>query len=249
MVLEKINPESFAVKYDIPSQQIYQTALQNFSLVKAVDLRKQSAEKGVLVAKGGLFPTLSFNGSASTNYSTVASRDIFINTTDFTSTDYVTVNNTQYPLVYKVDNYNTEKINYGSQLSNNLFTSFSLNLRIPIFNSLQQRNRIKLAKISLKNNELVASTTKTELQQSIEQAYINMGSAADRYKTLLEQVAAFTESFRAADIRFNSGVGNSIDYLTAKNNLDRAALNLVMAKYDFVLRTKVLDYYQGLPLW
>jgi outer membrane protein len=76
-----------------------------------------------------------------------------------------------------------------------------------------------------------------------------MNTAADRYKTLLEQVAAFNESFVAAEIRFNAGVGNSIDYLTARNNFDRANINLINARYDFVLRTKVLDYYQGKQLW
>jgi len=66
---------------------------------------------------------------------------------------------------------------------------------------------------------------------------------------LLEQVDAYTESFRAAEIRFNNGVGTPVDYLTAKNNLDRANINLITAKYDYVLRTKILDYYQGKQLW
>ncbi|HYM95366.1 MAG TPA: TolC family protein, partial [Chitinophagaceae bacterium] len=74
-------------------------------------------------------------------------------------------------------------------------------------------------------------------------------SASDRYKAILDQVAAYTESFSAAEIRFNSGVGTPVDYLTAKNNLDRANINLINAKYDFVLRTKILDYYEGKKLW
>lgn len=249
MELERLGAESFAGKYEDAPDKIYETALQQLSLVKAVDLRKQSAEKGVKVAKGELFPTLSLNGSANTNYSNAARQDIFINTTAVTSTDYVTVNNTQYPVIKKVSNYNSEKILYGKQLNNNLFSSVSLNLRIPIFNSLQARNRVKLAQITLKNNDLVAKTTKTQLQQAIDQAYINMTTASERYKTLLEQVAAFTESFRVAEIRFNAGVGNPIDYLTAKNNLDRANINLINAKYDFVLRVKILDYYEGKSLW
>jgi outer membrane protein len=65
----------------------------------------------------------------------------------------------------------------------------------------------------------------------------------------LEQKAAFEESFRAAEARFNEGVGTTIDYLTARNNLDRATINLIAARYDYVLRTRVLDYYQGKPLW
>jgi outer membrane protein len=56
-------------------------------------------------------------------------------------------------------------------------------------------------------------------------------------------VAAFAESFRAAEVRFNAGVGNSIDYMLAKNNLDRANLSLIMTRYDFLLRRQILDYY------
>ncbi|HKZ64888.1 MAG TPA: TolC family protein, partial [Chitinophagaceae bacterium] len=213
------------------------------------ELRKQSAAKAIKVARGQLFPTLSLNGSAYTSYSSVAMQSQYINTTDETSSDYVIVNGNQLPVIYKQDNFNTSKINYKDQLNNNLYTSFGFNLRIPIFNSLQQRNRVKQSKINYKSTELSANTTKTQLGQAIDQAYINMNTAADRYKTILEQVNAFEESFRAAGIRFNSGVGNSIDYLTAKNNLDKANINLIIAKYDYVLRTKILDYYQGKQLW
>jgi outer membrane protein len=87
------------------------------------------------------------------------------------------------------------------------------------------------------------------LQQAIEQAYIDMTTASERYKILLDQVNAYTESFRAAENRFTAGVGNSIDYLIAKNNLDNATISLIYAKYDYVLRTKILDYYKGVKLW
>jgi outer membrane protein len=76
-----------------------------------------------------------------------------------------------------------------------------------------------------------------------------MNTAADRYKTILLQVDAFNESFRGAEVRFQQGVGNSIDYLITKNSLDRANISLIIARYDFVLRTKILDYYQGKPLF
>jgi outer membrane protein len=87
------------------------------------------------------------------------------------------------------------------------------------------------------------------LQQSIERAYVNVTSSADKYKLLQNQVAAFAESFRTAEIRFNAGAITSVDYLIAKNNLNRAQNNLIIAKYDFVLREKVLDYYGGKALW
>ena len=72
-----------------------------------------------------------------------------------------------------------------------------------------------------------------------------MTTAWNRYKVLGEQVAAFEESFRAAEIRFNLGAMNSVEYLIVKNNLDRANINFTTARYDYLLRTRVLDFYQG----
>lgn len=247
--LERLNVADYATLYEADPSKIYQQALQQFAQVKAVDLRTQSAEKGVKVARGQLFPTLGFNGNAGTNYSSVATRDVLLGTSDVASSDYVLIGTTPTPVFKKRTDIRTEKINYGKQLNNNVSTSFSLDLQIPLFNGLFARNRVKLAQLGLKNNDLVAKATKTQLQQSIEQAYINMSSASERYKTLLVQVSAFNESFRAAEARFDAGVGTSIDYLTAKNNLDRANINVITAKYDYVLRTKILDYYQGKKLW
>ena len=247
--LDRLDAEPLLVRYEDSPGSIYQLALQQFSQVKAVELRRQSAEKAIKVAKGGLFPTLTLNGSANTNYSNAATNELFLNTTDVVTTDYVVVSGNTLPVIRQQSNFTSQKIGYGRQLNNNLFTSLSLNLRVPIFNSLQARNRIKLAQFNLRNTELVAKTTRTALQQFIEQAWINMNSAWDRYRILLDQVNFFTESFRAAEIRFNAGVGNSVDYLTAKNNLDRATINLISVKYDYVLRTKILDYYQGKSLW
>ena len=249
LVLEKIEPESFAARYEDTPDKIYQTALEQLAIIKAADLRKQSAAKAIKVVRGQLFPTLSFSATAFTSYSSVAMQSRYINTTDKASTDYVLINGAPSPVIHKEDNFDVSKINYSDQLNNNLYTSVGFNLNIPIFNALRQRNRIRQAKITFKNRELTATTTRTQLSQAIDQAYINMNTASDRFKTILEQVNAFEESFRAAGIRFNSGVGNSIDYLTAKNNLDKANINLVIAKYDYVLRSKILDYYQGKQLW
>jgi outer membrane protein len=249
MSVEKLDGSSFADKYADTPDKIYETAMQQFAQIKSVNYSTQSAEKAVKVARGRLFPLLGLNAGFGTNYSNTGTTQNFINTTNVVSSDYVIVNGAQSPVFKKQDNFSEEKISYFDQLNNNRNSSISLNMRIPIFNSLQQRNRIKLAKIDLKNNELIEKTTITQLQRSIEQAYINMTAAFDRHKTLLEQVEALTESFHAAEIRFNSGVGNSIDYLLTKNSLDRATINLINAKYDYVLRTKILDFYKGIKLW
>ncbi|MEO8822219.1 MAG: TolC family protein [Ginsengibacter sp.] len=247
--LEKIPAENFNLDYSGTPDEIYQTALQQFAQVQATKFRTQSAEKNISSIKGKLFPTLSLGGSINTNYSSVASRDYFVNSTESPSSNYVNVNGSQYPVIVKHDNYNSKKINFGDQLSNNLFSAVGIGLTIPLFNASHVRNQVKLAKLDLKNYEYIEQNTKTQLQQAIERAYVNLTSALDKYKLLLEQENAFTESFRSAEVRFNAGAITSVDYLIAKNNLNRAQNNLITSKYDFVLREKVLDYYSGKPLW
>ena len=161
-----------------------------------------------------------------------------------------------FPSLFLNSNYGTNyssvaqnaagKIAYRDQLNNNVSSAFNLGLRIPIFNSLVIRNRIKLADITLKNAELVEENTRIVLRQQIERAHLNMTNAYERYQTLIQQVDAYTQSFKAAEVRFNAGVGSSVDYLIAKNNLDRANINLISAQYDFALRKKVLDFYQNI---
>jgi outer membrane protein len=249
VALERLDVTSFTDKYADTPDKIYETAMQQFAQIKAVNYSTQSAEKAVKVARGGLFPILDLNAGIRTNYSNTATTPTFVNTTYDQSFDYVMVNNTQSPVFKQQNHYLDEKISYLDQLNNNRSSGISFDMRIPIFNSFQQRNRIKLAKIDLKNNVLIEKTAKTQLQRSVEQAYINMTAAFDKQKILLEQVDALTESFHAAEIRFNSGVGISIDYLLTKNSLDRATINLINAKYDYVLRTKILDFYKGMKLW
>src|SRR4026208_731511 len=174
MSVERLDASAFADKYADTPDKIYETALQQFAQIKAVDFTLQSSEKAVKVARGRLFPTLSYNAGIGTNYSNTASASTLINTTDVVSSDYVIVNGNQSPVIRKQNNFSSQKISYSDQLNNNRNSGFSLDLRIPIFNSFFQRNQIKLAKLVLKNNTLIAKTTRTQLQQSIEQSYANM---------------------------------------------------------------------------
>lgn len=243
MKVERIGMEELVQKYAPSVVDVYKNALNELALVKAAQLRTESAAAAVKALKGTFYPTLLLNGNLNTNYSSAASREVLLNSSEISTSNYVIVNGSKVPVMTKINNYSSERIDYRSQLKNNVFSNIELSLRVPLFNSFQTRNRVKLANIELKNVALAEDNTKIQLRQEIERAYLNMSNAWERYTISQEQVAAYTESFRAADIRFNAGVGTSVDYLIAKNNLDRANMNLVMAKYDYVLRKRILDYY------
>ena len=245
MQLERVGAEELSAGYPASPGEVYRKALDQLALVRSVQLKKQSAQAAVQAIRGRLYPSLVLNGNVTTNYSSAATKDILLNTNFVTTPDYVILNGAQVPVVSKQSTFSSEQIAYRSQLGNNIFSTINLGLRIPLFNSSLVRNQVKQARIVVRNNELIEENTRIQLRQQIDQAYLNMTNALERYKVLQEQVKAYTQSFKAAEVRFNAGVGNSVDYTIAKNNLDRAAINLVSAQYDFLLRKKVLDYYFG----
>ncbi len=214
MSLERMNAEEFLTAYGASSVEVYETALKQFSLVKAVELRRKSSQYALKAARGNMFPVLSLGGNMQTNYSSVAANSL-------------------------------GKIPYKEQLSNNIFYTLNLGLSIPLFSNFRFRNNVKLADIEVRRTTLEEENTRVKLRQQIEQAHLNMTNAYDRYKALAEQVSAYKTSFQAAEARLTAGVGTTVDYIIAKTNLDRANIALISSRYDFVLRKKILDFYQN----
>lgn len=243
--VEKITPDTVSLQYENDPKALYQISVRQLAIVKAAEFRRQSARKSVQVARGLYYPVIGLSGSFNTNYSNAATKDIALNTTDVASGDYVNVSGAKVPVMTTITNYSAQKISFGNQFNNNYNTSIYLSIQVPIFNRLRAKNSVALAKINLKNAEVTAETIKTQLSQNIEQAYFNMTAAIDKYETLQRQVSDFSSSFQSAEVRFNAGAINQVDYLIAKNNVDRARSSLISAKYDFIFRTKILDYYQN----
>lgn len=235
--------------YDASADEVYKNAEANLAMVKAADLRKASAETAIQVAKGKGLPVLSLSGSLATNYSSAGTLQNLVSTTEEASSSYVNYNGAKLPVIEQNNMYVAEKIPYNKQLNNNLNNSISLGLTIPLLNGFQNKNRIAQARITAQDAAITASTVRIQLQQSVEQAYFNMTAAQNKYKVLQVQQAAFRESFRVAEVKFTAGAITSVDYVVAKNNYDRSNINMVVAGYDLVIRIKLLDYYQGKPLW
>jgi outer membrane protein len=217
--VERVAIEQFDMHYTATPDSIINVALEQLSLIKGADLRKKSAEKAVQAARGSFFPSIGIGSGLNSPFSS------------------------------RLMDSSNKKITYYDQLRNNYGTYVSVGINIPILNNFRFRNQVKLAKIDLKEAEVIAHTREVQLRQAIEQDYFNMTAALNKYRALQEQVKAYTESFQAAEARFNAGASTSVDYLISKNNMDRANINLIIARYDFLLRTKILDFYQSKPLW
>lgn len=235
--------------YLTSSDSIYNIALSTLPGIKSTDLKIKSYQKGVQAARGQYYPTLSFNAGINTNYSNAATTSVPGSITNVTTSDFVTIGSNSYNVISPQQSFITKNISFGDQFNNNQYTSLNLTLSVPILNYLRARNNVKLAKINLQNAQNNANSTRLVLQQNVEQAYQNMISANSQYKSYQDEVTAFAESFRTTQIRFDEGVVTSVDYVIAKNKIDAANINLTIAKYNYIFRAKILDYYQGRLNW
>ncbi len=243
--LERLPEAELLELYAAGPEEIYAASLANLAQVKAADLRVKSAERGVQAAKGAFYPTISFQGNVGTNYSSVSATQIPGNIIEEPTGDYVTIGGVKNPVMSENQQYTSRSIPYNSQFSNNIGTYFGFRVSVPIFNNLMVQTNVRRAKLAAKSAAYEADYTKLLLQQSIEKAHQDMVASYERYKVLQQQVIDYRESFRSAEIRFNLGAIVSTEYLLTKNNYDRALINLKQVWYEYIFRTRILDFYQG----
>lgn len=236
---------------------VYQTAQGFLPQVKAADLRVQSSLRGVELARGAYYPRLTFGASIFSGFS--SARQARVLTGD--STEGIPLPVLQFdpltgqsrPTNFAVltpsqPNFDVLASSFGDQLRDNLGRALQFSLQIPILNGLQARTNVQRSQIAVKQAELRAAQTRLQLQQTIQQAYADAVAAQRRFSSAKRQVEALNTAYKNAEIRFNNGLLNGTEFNIAKNNLNGAESSMIQAKYEFIFRRKVLDFYQGNPL-
>ncbi len=224
---------------------IYNKAMDIQPDIKSAELKVQSAKKGLAISRGTFSPSLTLSGSYGTGYSG-ASKSITGATLAGSQTIGVTESG---ELVYSpIYDYTYKKISFNDQLNNNQNKTIGLYLNVPIFNKWQTQTMVGTSKMQLNIAQLNLQNTKNQLYKTIQQAYADARAALNKYTASQKSVEALTESFGYTEQKFNVGLVNSIDYNDAKNNLMKSKSDLLQAKYEYVFRVKVLDFYQGKPL-
>ncbi|WP_223649607.1 TolC family protein [Hymenobacter psoromatis] len=242
--------------YQVDLNAVYQAAASTKPEIQAADLRVLSARRSTDIAKGGYYPRLFLNGSLSTVFSSSQSTRIF--TGDSTAANYIPVLQSRpgggyAPSSYVIPtgrqpNFEILPSRFFDQLSNNYGKAVQFGLSIPVLNGLQVRTGVQRAIINEQAASVRADQARLTLRQSIEQAYADARAAQLQYAAASRQVAALTLTQRNSEIRFNNGLLSGTEFNVAKNNLNFAISNQLQAKYTFIFRRKVVDFYEGKPL-
>lgn len=206
---------------------IYQQALGTRPEVKSSELKLSASEYDLKTARGGRYPSLSLSHSYSTQYTNLRQK--------------VTIDPvTGLPV--------TEDYPFGSQLRDFKNYVLGFNLRVPILNGWQVNKNVSNSKLALENSNYTLEATKKQLYKNIQQAYTDATASLKKYNASTKAVTSTEESFRYSEQKFNVGLVTPVDYNAAKTQLLKAQSDLAQSKYEFVFKTKVLDFYKGMPI-
>ena len=202
----------------LPPDNVYDHAVAFKPQIKEQEFLLESQKKMLKVARAGYYPKLNFGASYSNGY-----------------------------YHYSGDGEYTN-LPFSDQLKNNGRKTIGFSLSIPLFNRFQVRNSVRSARINIRNRELMMENTKKVLYKEIQQAYYNAVNAESKYQSSQVADEAAEASFKLMKEKYMYGKANATEYNEARTNWMKAVSDCVQAKYDYLFRTKILDFYKGIPL-
>jgi outer membrane protein len=226
---------------------VYNTALNTQPNIKAADFRIKAAEEGISVAKAAYYPTLSLFANLNSNYSTQYFR--YVSAGKYIGAP-VTIyyNGVPQMVSFEQEKVTAERISYADQINQNFGQNFGLSLSVPIYQNGRIRLNVERARLNLLNAQLQSNQTHQTLKNDIQTAIANARSARKQLEAAQKGAEATRIAYSNTEKRHTLGAVNSLELTTAKNNLDIAENDLIVAKYDYLFKLKILDFYQGKPL-
>lgn len=208
-----------------PVDEIYKLAESNLPQIRQAEYNLKTSEKQLNVARGGRSASLSLSYSYGTAFTDPRSREV--------GRDPVT----NLPIYGNYPNID--------QLKDNVSSTVSLGAQIPLFNGWMANTNISNAKLGVLTSEYQLEVARKQLYKEIQQAQTDALAAFKQYNASENAVRSSEESFRAISQKFDLGLVNFVDYSASKNQLTVAQSNLLQAKYSYIFKSKVLEFYKN----
>lgn len=211
--------ESISMVINDPAK-IYEYAQANHPGISSAELLVKSRESSLSAMRARISPTVSLNGFLYSRYS-----ELGVNQLNPTA---------PYP--------------YAEQLTDNMYGRASIDISIPIFSQFQTRSRISQARILATDAKLLLDQKKLSIRQDIQMAYSAALNARAKFDATGDAVASANESFKLTQEKYKAGISSSVDFKVAQNQLIQAQLARIQSKYEFIIRSKILDLYLDKPI-
>jgi len=229
---------------------LYTAALGTQPNIQAADFRIKSAEEGIFLAKSAYWPTVSLFANLSSNYSTQLldfQNGTFLGQ-ELSQPVIVKVNDVDVTIQQYIDRYSYNKVSYLDQIDQNFGQGVGLNISIPIYQNGRVRLNVERAQLNVINAQLQQNQVRQTLKNDIQTSIANARAARKQLDAAQKTYDATKIAFENTQKRHALGAVNTLDLTTAKNNLDISENDLTVARYDYLFKLKILDFYEGKPL-
>ncbi len=227
-------------------KMIYLAAYSRQPQIKAGELRQKSKEIGIEIAKADLLPTVTASVNLGSNFATSTKTGVGTPSQNLTPAFPVVIggvptNFQQYREVYS----SYKPISYFTQLNNNFNQSAGISVRIPIYNNGRAGAAIERAHLEVVNTQLQNQQTQNQLKTDIQRALADARAAKKQLEAAEKTFNAYKMTADNAEKKSRVGASTIFELTTANNNMDTAQRDVVVAKYDYLFKLKILDFYQG----
>ncbi|WP_298510470.1 TolC family protein [uncultured Kordia sp.] len=204
---------------EIDSDTVYNKALSFMPIIKSQEFRVKAAQKDVSIARGSLYPTLSFSAGYQTGY-----------------------------FETNVDDAGSV-IPFSTQTNNNASQFIGLSLRIPISERWSNRSEIKQKKIALLQRKNDLKLQQQELNKVIQELTQAYEASKVEYSRTKQSEASQATVFAIAQKRYEKGLISILELRQAKTTYAVAQSNTLQVKLKLQVQQKTLDFYMGLPVF
>lgn len=141
-----------------------------------------------------------------------------------------------------------ENASFSSQWHQNFNKYLQFSLSIPLFNRFETRNRVKSARIQQSALSWQLEESKKALYKEIQQAYYNALAAEAKYRSSGTATEAAEAVFQLTSEKYTFGKATATEYNEMRTNWMKALSDHIQAQYDYLFRSKILEFYRGIPL-
>ena len=202
----------------LPSEAYHYSVTQR-PAIKAAEYRLEGSEMSLKATQGAYYPSLRLGAGYSNSY--------YFN----------------YSLAAGMSN-----ASLADQWAQNSAQSVGLSLSIPLFNKMETRNRVRSARLNIQNQELLLDQAKQDLYKEVQQAYYNAVAAHEKYKSSQMAVEAASLAYEYEEQKYEAGRSNIYTFDQVRLRLSSARSEAAQAKYNFLFRSRILAFYNGVSL-
>jgi outer membrane efflux protein len=132
---------------------------------------------------------------------------------------------------------------FWKQLDANKGMFAGLSLNIPILNGFNTLGSVKRQQLNLLKSQFAKEQAELTMEKNIYEAYTDAASAKKLYEASEKTAEAKRQSFAYAEERHKVGLMTTFDYNQAKYQEEKAETDAIAAKYKYLFKVKVLEYY------